>query len=262
VSKHHRLVAELVRQLDDIVNLRRNSPNELFIDATDGGATVLDLDAIAKAVEMPSKKKLRKRYRKLEDRYENLYSKFQDAGARAWEADQARDKAERCASMLENVLTRCTSAWERQEALFEKELEQAETDVRTLLNDIGEPAFYDGTHEAGRVRAMRDRYGYPRDATPDDPPRPAEDSATPLEFRSIFADTVNRPIDRDIIERDGRRPEGKFGNPMWVADEEVEAEREAVEAYSRAHNHDMHPFCRETIAPDGTRRGECMKDAA
>lgn len=86
------------------------------------------------------------------------------------------------------------------------------------------------------------------------------------EFSRALGEAVDRaiitPIDRDIIERDGRDPLVKLGNPMWVNDEQVEAEREAVEAYSRAHNHDMHPLCRETISPDGTRRGECMGDAA
>jgi hypothetical protein len=239
VSKHHRLVAELCGQLDDIVSLRRDSPNQLFIDATDGGTAVLDLDAIAKAVEMPSKKKLRKRYRKLEDRYENLYSKFQDAGREAWEVSRARDNAVKELRELQTAARELVHALDdgRQD-----DIPQRKDAVRDLLP--GEPWTLRRVERArARIQELADTAakagmtGGQVTSIADMPDwaKTIHNSMSPL--ARAFTEAINQPIDRDIIERDGH-----------------------------VHNHGSEDgpglACRETRQPDGRLRGECMKDAA
>lgn len=146
---------------------------------------------------------------------------------------QIREHQQR-ADMYETLFTRCIRAWERQEELFEKAIDAAEADVRALLKDIGEPDFYDGTHEAGRVRVLRERYGV------SDP--------APEEVASKLTEAVAQPrayTRRDMFDGGGQTVTAKADGRDGII-----------------HNHDLDPSCRERRVFGGTLRGECMGDAA
>jgi hypothetical protein len=168
-------------------------------------------------------------------------------------------EAQRTVNLFSDALARCTRAWERQEALFESAIDQAEADVRSLLEDIGEPAFYDGTHEAGRVRAMRDRYGFPREASSAEEKPPAVKVASGARRRTRSYTDQDHRVWTDTSDWADTLPDEA---PKLAQAVSTVKKAQFGEPGTILHNHDFDPTCRETVRSDGTRRGECLGDAA